>query len=82
MTTVHHDPDITWPYDQDMAITTRILPTQHLDGLQKYLEFTSLEFTYLLQVHEHLDAGGCTEGLKYLQIEPGPCNFYGQGGCR
>ena len=30
MTTVHHDPDITWPYDQDMAITTRILPTQHL----------------------------------------------------
>ena len=30
MTTVHHDHDITWPYDQDMTITTRILPTQHL----------------------------------------------------
>ena len=28
--TVHHDHDITWPYDQDMTITTRILPTQHL----------------------------------------------------
>ena len=77
MTTVHHDHDITWAYDRDMAITTRILPTQHFDGLQKYFEF-SLELLNLkhlisgsllnLQVPEHLPGAQEQGGLKYLQM--------------
>ena len=77
MTTVHHDHDITWAYDRDMAITTRILPTQHFDGLQKCFEF-SLELLNLkhlisgsllnLQVPEHLPGALEQGGLKYLQM--------------
>ena len=70
MTTVHHDHDITWPYDRDMTITTRILPTQHLWWSTKiswiHSSLQRLRIFKFMNIWPEMHwAGG---GLKYLQM--------------
>ena len=81
MTTVHHDHDITWPYDRDMTITTRILPTQHL--------WWSTKISWIHSSRDWESSSSWTSGQRCTGLAvvwniykwPGPDHFYGPGVC-
>ena len=74
MTTVHHDHDITWAYDRDMAITTRILPTQHLWWSTKIfqihswiIESQASHLGFLIESPSSWTSARCT-GTRWVKI--------------